>query len=60
MSDSEMVTLSFRVPPKVKDDLEAAAKERMVSVQLLATRAIEQFLERLIPVDELKLTRDDS
>jgi predicted HicB family RNase H-like nuclease len=38
--------------------LAAAAKERDLSVNFLVNRAVEQFIARLIPVDEIQWTRD--
>lgn len=40
------------------DSLRAAADERGVSVNFLIERACEDFLARLIPVDEMVWTRD--
>lgn len=51
------VTLSLSVPPELVERLSRAADERVVGRNLLATRAIEQYLGRLIPVEEL--TRDE-
>jgi len=52
------VGTSIRFTPEVHDRLIAAAKERDLSVNFLVNRAIEQFLDRLIPVDEVRWTRD--
>jgi len=38
--------------------LRAAADERGLSINFLVIKATEEFLERLIPADELRLTRD--
>lgn len=51
------VALSVRVPPELKDELVEAAAERMLSVNRLAIAAIREFLDRLIPADELEFTR---
>jgi len=37
--------------------LRAAADERGVGVNFLAVKALEDFLDHLVPVDELVLTR---
>jgi len=37
--------------------LVAAAEERDLSVNWLVNKAVEDFLDRLIPADELRLTR---
>jgi len=36
----------------------AAAEERDVSVNWLMTKALEDFLPRLLPASEFRLTRD--
>lgn len=51
------VTTAIRVPESLHAQLSRAAEERDLSVNYLVVRAIEDFLERLIPADELKLTR---
>lgn len=51
--------VSIRLPEDVHERLRVAAEERDLSMNYLAHRAIVQFLDRLIPVDEWKLTRDD-
>lgn len=50
--------IQIRVPPTIFDALQIAANERGVSVNLLINRAIEDFLDRLIPIEEINLTRD--
>lgn len=42
--DSDRVSLSVRIDPSLKKQLEQAASERDVSVTWLLTRAIEDFL----------------
>jgi hypothetical protein len=37
--------------------LKCAAEERQVGVNLLAVKALEDYLDRLIPLDHLQLTR---
>jgi len=49
---------SFRLPPDVYERLEAAADARDVSMNWIVARAIPYYLDRLIPVDELRFTRD--
>lgn len=46
-----------RFPPELLDQLQGEAVARDVSVNWLVNRAVVDFLERLIPVDEWKLTR---
>jgi len=54
---SEQVSLTVRVPKDLHARLQAAAGERIVSMTWLTERALEDFLDRLIPASELKLTR---
>lgn len=49
---------TIRFAPDLHDRLVAAARERDLSANFLANRAVEEFLDRLIPVDELRFTRD--
>ena len=51
------VTTAIRVPERLHEQLVQAAQERDLSVNYLVVRAIEDFLERLIPAEELRLTR---
>lgn len=46
----------IRFPSSLYDKLSEAADEREVSVNYLVTKAVEEFLPRLIPVHELKVT----
>ena len=52
------VTTAVRVPEKLHGRLTEAAAEREISVNYLVVRAVEDYLDRLIPADQLKLTRD--
>ena len=54
------VYLQFRIPTRLHSRLTKAADERMVSVSLLAGRAIEEFLGRLGSVEDSLKTRDSS
>lgn len=47
-----------RLPDDLHERLIAAATERDVSANFLVGKAVAQFLDRLIPVDEMKWTRD--
>ncbi|MEX1124072.1 MAG: hypothetical protein WEE53_00260 [Acidimicrobiia bacterium] len=47
------VTTAIRMPEDLRHRLHSAAEERDVSANLLAVRAISDFLERLAPVDEV-------
>lgn len=53
----ERVTTAIRLAPDLHRRLTVAARERDLAVNHLVTRAIEEFLERLIPAEELRLTR---
>jgi predicted HicB family RNase H-like nuclease len=55
--DRRTVRVIVRMPDEVHRRLEAAAAERYVSVDWLATKANEEVLDRLIPVDEIRLIR---
>lgn len=46
---------SVRLPPELMKRLEDAAQERMVSRNWLATRLLEEGLDRLIPLDEIRV-----
>lgn len=48
---------AIRFPADLHEQLRAAADERHLSINYLVVKAVEDFLERLIPADELKLTR---
>jgi predicted HicB family RNase H-like nuclease len=54
----ERVTTAVRVPKTLHDRVRAAADERHVGVNLLVVRALEEYLDRLVPVDELIRTRE--
>lgn len=53
---SGRVATYLRLPPELHARLSAAAEERVVSINLLATRAIAEYLDRLVPVDEVLAT----
>jgi predicted transcriptional regulator len=55
--DEERVTTAFRLPKELHARLHEAAAERDLSANYLAVKALEDFLERLVPADELRLTR---
>ena len=52
MYDEERVATAIRLPSSLRDQLQAAAAERDVSVNLLVTRAVSAYLRRLPPVDD--------
>jgi predicted transcriptional regulator len=49
---------AIRFPEALHERLRAAADERHYSINFMVVKAVEDFLDRLIPADELKLTRD--
>jgi uncharacterized protein (DUF4415 family) len=51
------VTTAVRLSRAVHERLRRAADERQVSVNLLVEKAVDDYLARLVPVDELQLTR---
>ena len=53
----ERVTTALRIPKDLHERLKAAAEERQVAVNLLAVKALDDYLARLIPVEDLQLTR---
>ena len=55
-----VVTSGMRLPKDLHARLLAAADERDVSANWLVKRALEDYLDRLIPVDEVRWTRDRS
>jgi predicted transcriptional regulator len=51
------VTTAVRLPESLHLRLKAAADDRDVSVNLLVTKALEDYLDRLVPADEILATR---
>ena len=54
----ERVTTSVRMPPALYERLRQAADDRVLGVNLLVVSAIESYLDRLAPVDEVLRTRE--
>jgi predicted HicB family RNase H-like nuclease len=50
-------TTAIRFPDDLHDRLKAAAAERDLSINFLVVKAVEESLERLVPVEEFRLTR---
>ncbi len=50
------ITTAVRFPPGLHERLKVAARERDLSVNWLVNRALEEFLDRLVPAAELTLT----
>jgi predicted transcriptional regulator len=50
-------TTAIRFPDALHERLKEAAEERDLSINFLVVKAVEEFLERLVPADEFRLTR---
>jgi uncharacterized protein (DUF1778 family) len=50
----------MRLSPDLEDRIAKAADERNISFNLFVVKACEFYLSKLIPIDELKLTKDDN
>lgn len=55
---SDRVNTQIRLPVELHERLVQAASDRYLTVNYLVTAAVKEFLERLIPADEFKLTKD--
>lgn len=55
--DPERIHTAIRIPREIHEQLTRAADEREVSVNWLVNRALEDFLPRLVPVEEIQWTR---
>jgi predicted transcriptional regulator len=49
---------AIRFSEELHDRLRTAADERHYSINFMVVKAVEEFLDRLIPVEQLRLTRD--
>ena len=56
-ADSKSAT-AIRFPKELHERLRVAADERHYSINFMVVKAVEHFLDKLIPPDEIKLTRD--
>lgn len=56
----DRVTTAFRLPKDLHARLTEAAAERDLSANFLAVKALEEFLDNLVPADQLRLTRNAS
>lgn len=57
MAAKSRTTTAIRFPDALHERLKQAADERDMSINFLVVKAVEEFLERLIPAEELRLTR---
>lgn len=53
-----MISTGCRLPAEVHAQVVTAAEERGWQVQVLIRRAVEDYLARLVPADEIVWTRD--
>ena len=53
----ERTTTALRIPPDLHADVKAAASERGLSANRLMLAAIEDFMRRLIPIEEFSYVR---
>lgn len=51
------VTTAVRLPESLHARLHAAATDRELSANFLVVKALEHYLDRLIPTEELQLLR---
>ena len=54
------ISTAVRLPAALHDRLAQAAEERDVSINYLVNRAVEDFIGRLIPPDEMEWVRSGS
>lgn len=54
--DDDRVTKAVRISPELDMRLKATARERGVSANLLINAALEDYLDRLLPVEQLLKT----
>lgn len=52
------ITTAIRFPPDLHRRLHEEAEARELSANFLVVKAVEEFLDRLIPSEEFRLTRD--
>ena len=55
-----LIQLGVRVPAALRDQLNEAAVARDLSAAYLVRRAIEDYLARMIPPEEIQWTKPDS
>lgn len=57
MSAKPRTTTAIRFPDELHEQLKIAAEERDLSINYLVVKAVEDFLPRLLPVEDFSLTR---
>jgi predicted transcriptional regulator len=50
-------TTAIRFPDDLHERLKTAADERDLSINFLVVKAVEEFLDHLVPASEFRLTR---
>jgi len=53
------MTTAIRFPEELHERLRVAGEERSLSINFLVVKAVEEFLDHLIPASEFKLTDRD-
>lgn len=56
-AQKQRTATAIRFPDELHEQLRVAAEERDLSINYLVVKAVEQFLPKLIPAEELTLTR---
>ncbi len=56
--EEERVATAVRLPKSLHEQLHDAADERQVAANLLVVKALESYLARLTPIEDLALTRN--
>lgn len=54
--DEDRITKAVRIPKQLDERLKGAARDRQVSANLIFNAALEEYLGRLRPVDEVLQT----
>lgn len=57
MTTKRKMTTAIRLPEELHERLRVAAEERGLPMNFLVVKAVEDFLPRLVPADEFRLTR---
>lgn len=53
----QRTTTAIRFPDELHDQLKEAAEARDLSINFLVVKACQDFIERLLPPDEVRFTR---
>ena len=57
MTAKPRTTAAIRFPEQMYEELKTAADERDLSINFLVVKAVGEFLGRLVPPEEFRLTR---